>query len=331
MAKRSRKRLLRSPAVLVVALVTVLGLSGLAYALWVTTLTSEGNVHTGGVAVAWYDMGTDDDGDVENDGSGTDDDVGEVFDMNPGRSSADPASHGPGAVVRYDKDVAQCNAGGGGDRLNTWIDNAYPSYNCTVYAKVRNEGSVPIKAAGLTMTAVKVTCGDPFQFWLDEARSSEYIGVVGWDQGGPFTDNAPENGERDDGELQLWESCTENEEPMFLIFGGVEQPFAIAPALNSLLEDWELTADIAQGIRCGTQLDPWLDQGGEFFETVGWVHVEEAATQNTGYRWTLVQRFVNWNEFSYLQCNEGVVAADANGTRIGIVDHDEPDGVLLDL
>lgn len=327
MSKRSRRRWFRSPAVLIVAFVIVLGASGLVYAHWMATLTTEGNVNTGSVGVGWYNMGTDDDGMVDNDGSGTDDSIGEVFDMNGSQSSADPSSYGPGSVSRYDKDVGQCHADGGGDYLNVWIDNAYPSYHCTVYASVRNEGSVPVKAAGINLTVHKTWCDEPGLFFTDEQMTNSYGGTVGWDEQGPFADSNGNN-QRDAGEVQLWETCTEYSKNVtnFLVYGGVEQPFGIASYPNGPIE---VTADIAQGIRCGTQLDPWIDEGqGEFFETAGWIHVEQAASQNAGYNWTLEQQFVNWNEWDASLCTFGSIVADANGNPIGIANGtDTPDSL----
>ena len=61
-------------------------------------------------------------------------------------------------------------------------------------------------------------------------------------------------------------------------------------------------------------------------QTIGWIHVEQEARQNYQYNWRLTQNFVNWNEFSYFMCDEGVVAADADGNEIGIVNHSFPDG-----
>ncbi len=314
MAKRSRKRLLRSPAVLFVAFVTILGFSGLVFAVWSTYLTTEGNVNTGGLGVGWYEVGTDDDGNVVNDLSGSDNNTGQDFDMNAERSSADPSTHGPGAVDRWNKDVGACYAEGGGPNLNINLDNVYPGYNCTVYAKVRNEGSVPVKAAALDLRVQKVTCGEPATFWLDEEQNNQYTGgaSVLRDEAGPFADNDV-SGHRNSGDTRLWEGCTENVRNItpFLIFGGVEQPFGIASRRNG---PTELTADIAQGIRCGTQLDPWIDEsGGEFFTTAGWIRVEEPAMQNVSYRWTLTQQFVNWNEWNPDMCSPGAIIVDADG------------------
>ncbi len=342
MAKRSRKRLLRSPAVLVVALVTVLGLSGLAYAFWFTTLTIEGNVNTGNVGMSWQDAWTDDDGWVR-DWDTNDNGDGSTFDWWDQDSSGDP--EGPFAdrdSDRRTKDVGMCQADGGGDHLNVWIDNAYPSYWCTVSATAQNEGSIPVRATAFGLTAqtgfwdctlfYNEALNDPDGGLDVRWDNGEYLEVGGvenvfddedirieHDNDGPYLD-ADDDNVFSDGDTRLYAQCNFNGSAIEVWPEGNEGSFAMGTHPTA-----EITGDIVAGIRCGTQVDP-----GQAFGLEGWLHVEEEATQGTQYMWTMTQRFVNWNEFSYLQCTEGAVAADANGTRIGIVDYGESDGVLYD-
>jgi len=85
------------------------------------------------------------------------------------------------------------------------------------------------------------------------------------------------------------------------------------------LGNGEITGEIAMGLWCGTQVDPGED---DVFAG-GWLHIEQAAQQNFTYAWSAIQTFVNWNEFSYCLCNDGVPAANGAGDLIGIVDTSE--------
>ncbi len=76
---------------------------------------------------------------------------------------------------------------------------------------------------------------------------------------------------------------------------------------------YQVILDIAEGIRCGTQIDP-----GESMPVEGWFHVEQGATQETNYGFYMHQKFMNWNEWDASFCTPGAIVADAEGDPIGI-------------
>lgn len=104
------KRGFLSAGVLFLVLVGLLGALAVGYGLWSKTLSVSGTVNTGDFNADWDYAWTDDTGD-------------------------DPG---------YTKDVASCEVTGVGSQdLVVTIDNAYPSYTCTITAAITNTGTVP--------------------------------------------------------------------------------------------------------------------------------------------------------------------------------------------
>lgn len=144
----SRKRL---PIwALVVVLILALAGLGLGYAHWTWDLEDEGTVTTGQWHADWFNVFTDDDGAVV-DSTKDDGDTGDCETDSAclyGQGSRDPSSPGPNPT-RYDKAIGSCGAlideFEDYQVLHWSVSNAYPSYHCTVWAHIRNTGSVPMK------------------------------------------------------------------------------------------------------------------------------------------------------------------------------------------
>jgi len=117
----------------VAAALLMLAVLGSAIAMWSDALKVMVTVRTGYVDVEFGNVYTDD----------------------------PPETTDPG----YDKDVATCyasleqiededegNASGNNDLdLVITIENAYPSYRCTVYFEVKNTGTIPVKGPHITI------------------------------------------------------------------------------------------------------------------------------------------------------------------------------------
>ena len=161
MRTKKRSVLLRAPG-LVVLLALLLATAGLVYAHWTATLDLDGEVNTGSVVMAWTGAWTNDDGTVNVGDIGDDHDPTDYEAWGTG-SSADPsAAWDPSSstdVLRYNKDVARCKAAHTDDLVTWTIDNAYPSYNCTLVATLANQGSVPVRATSIAFTATKTLSG----------------------------------------------------------------------------------------------------------------------------------------------------------------------------
>lgn len=113
------------------ALVLVLGLTGVGFAMWDKTLYIDGTVNTGEVNAEFTAVSCNDTG------------------IDPG----------------YDKDVGNCTAEidpGDPQILNVTINNGYPCYSCDIDYTIKNTGTVPVKVQSMTITnptPAKVTVG----------------------------------------------------------------------------------------------------------------------------------------------------------------------------
>lgn len=341
MARKTRNRW-----ILLVVMAMILATVGVVYAHWTSSLIVDTNVNTGNVAMGWYDVHTNDDGADNGDGEPV---ASPTYDDMWGEgSSADPANSD--GSERYDKDVAACWGGGGGDHASFQLENGYPSYYCAMFALAMNEGSVPVRATSLSVRMGGESCyfpgldgynwvGDESSNWLDDPSDDfEYEGdefglpwildpadiLISGDEFGEFAD-FDGDGVFDEGDGDVYMECFfEERTDLAFMPGEFEGNFAIGYYDEGVFIP-ELTGDIAMGIRCGTQVDPGEEDA---IQTAGWIHVEQEARQNFNWNWQLKQDFVNWNEFSYFLCTEGTVATDANGNPIGIVDHTQPEGYL---
>lgn len=330
MTTRRRKSFLGRTSVLVVAFVSIIALTGIVYAHWFTTANIDGNVSTGSLGLWWADAGTNDDGWPYNDSSGSDCDdsfdegcPGEAWDGNPPDAgdpdnpdddfpggAADPSEPGPGDVARYDKDVAHCNAWtDGGESLWFQVDNAYPSYHCTIEGQLANSGSIPVKTAGLYV--------GPESFWKDvfighfiPGTDEQWDGPVGWSEGDPevdgdefeFADFAP--GAADDPDS--WQPNGEFEEGQgeFVVEGRSDlaylRPERVGDGHIELYDGEELEMNVWLDAACGVQIDPWYDDGGNTAMYSITVHPKNDADQGANYGMRVMPRAVNWNEFETL-------------------------------
>lgn len=331
MTKGRTRRLVRSPAVLFVAFVTVLGLTGLVTAFWIAQSPVQGQVNTGAVGLQWAWAGTDDDGWIFNDTSGDDRDfdcpngtVEELFDWNEAEdctgqngwqgSGADPMEpypYGGDGLDRYDKDVGNCWADAQGDRLQFGIDNGYPSYYCSVGAELVGGGSVPVMTAGVTYDE---STFQRVEYRYVDGNREPYDGpVCYWDNLTPGDDSddfeyAEQSDPNFDGDCNNSSYDPSADPPDFPVYQ-VEDAYALRvmpeDGYLSVYEGRDLVLTIWYQDACGFQVDPQIggeqDQGeqaqGEhnFYMSV---HVEEFAQQNSNYVFELMAQGVNWNEWA---------------------------------
>jgi hypothetical protein len=149
-------------------MVLILALAGLGvgYGLWSKLLTIDGTVNTGTVNAIFDIAFTDDDNKIDNPDK-------DPNDAGPcpafGSGSCDPSSFGP-KPTRYDKDVAICVAelDAGQMSLTVTVQNGYPSYHCTVWYDILNNGTIPIKLQNLFLEPVNFTNGLEVTIGLSE-------------------------------------------------------------------------------------------------------------------------------------------------------------------
>ena len=149
----------RMPMTTVVVLLTIaLASVGVGYGLWSKTLLIDGVVNTGNVDSIFVKYFTDDDNQVDDKSKDLADD-GECALY--GNGSCDPAGSGK-LAPRKDKDVGVCivaldEADETGETLLVTISNAYPSYYCTVFFDIKNNGSVPVKILSMAAMGPHIT------------------------------------------------------------------------------------------------------------------------------------------------------------------------------
>lgn len=142
-------------------LVMAVALTGMGYGLWAQTLTISETVNTGSVSLEYTLAFTNDDGiptDVSFDPDDNNASSTQIFDFNATSSSADPLEPGPfvgspfSTTTRYDKDVGECSAQVSlPDTATLTKSNVYPSYHCTAWFDIVNNGSVPVKIKSITL------------------------------------------------------------------------------------------------------------------------------------------------------------------------------------
>lgn len=154
-------------------LIVLLGVMGIVSGLWSKNLLIDGVVETGDVNADWDCGYTNDDG--ENFLPPT---VGPCSTVAPetGDDGADP--HGsfdfPYASPFVPKDVADCTVtidpttddpDFGAQVAEVTINNAYPSYECTITLYLSNTGSIPFNIAG---SVLELNADDPIEMLNNE-------------------------------------------------------------------------------------------------------------------------------------------------------------------
>ena len=182
LAQARRGSGLRASAVFM-GLIAALSTWGLAYGLWAKTLTVEGGFAAGRVNAEFVKAFTDDDGKVDDIDLDSNDIVDcareepqedeqddenlelqhegeDQEDWERDRAGCDPADRGPDPKPRHDRDRAQCIARTtdrdpeqpGDQNGEVKIINGFPSYFCTAFFLIHNNGSVPVKLRRIDIT-----------------------------------------------------------------------------------------------------------------------------------------------------------------------------------
>jgi hypothetical protein len=167
---------------------------------------------------------------------------------------------------RYPKNVARCDAeffdeGQNQSGLSIWVDNAYPSYWCTILADLGNDGTVPVKLQGINWTVELDTGEGPFP--IDGINPVDPAQII------------------EDGGYDLDPGVFPPETAWFIV-EGADTP---AHDLDLIFSDLEFAS-------CGYQLDPGANP--EFFIHV---HPYQGAVQGANYRINADFEWVNYNEY----------------------------------
>jgi hypothetical protein len=165
---------------LIMILVLALASLGVGYGLWFKVLTVEGVVNTGRVNAEFTWGFTDDDSEVNVEALDSQD-TGDCPISFNGKGSCDPADTGRDPKAHYDKDVGQCFAWTfdkdeeqpGDQNGFVTIGNSYPSYHCTAWFLVRNNGSVPVKIVSVKINGEDVVPGLPTPLDLDRDEKDD--------------------------------------------------------------------------------------------------------------------------------------------------------------
>ncbi|MGD8814877.1 MAG: hypothetical protein PVI78_10440 [Anaerolineales bacterium] len=150
----------RQVGVIFMVLILTLGSVGVGFGLWSKSLMVLGTVNTGNVNARFLAPFTDDDNKVDDELL----DSGDIGTCREGEdTSCDPAASGPDPKPRYNKDVAVCIATrptadedpdqAPGIQLGfVELRNAYPSYYCTAWFPINNNGTIPVKVMRIDIT-----------------------------------------------------------------------------------------------------------------------------------------------------------------------------------
>lgn len=201
-----------SMTTVLVLLIVALASVGVGYALWSKTLHIDGTVRTGNVGAIFTEAFTDDDN-VVDDAAKDNGDLDECAEQEEGlygSGSCDPAGSGHN-VPRKDKDVGVCEADILDDHqtIQVTIDNAYPSYYCTVFFEFENTGSIPVKIFTLAAVGPAITAGHVSARWTDLEGVGQQIDpgdIVSGDLDLHVEQSAPQGGQLIlYGKIQLWQ------------------------------------------------------------------------------------------------------------------------------
>jgi len=157
------RSLLTKGWVLFMLVVMGLGLAGVGYALWSQQLQLEGVVVTDSMEMDYDKQCTDDNG---------------VVDCQWVDSTADPSDDGndpsgPGPVPpRIDKDIGECYCSidqvATNNKIQIHMTKTYPSYWCTTWFTVRNNGTIPVKLDKAILNGTPIDIGPLSQLDADQ-------------------------------------------------------------------------------------------------------------------------------------------------------------------
>jgi hypothetical protein len=152
-----------------VLVVMALATTGVVYAHWTETLTVDAQIATGTMGWRITSAATDDDHannswEIVRETAAQE---GTEYDRWPGTSSNDPGSFSAGS--RYTKDVARCRVTAISTDKHTvmaLVENAYPSYHCTIYSAQSVTGTVPFRnqSARVSVCMPPADCSDPANY-----------------------------------------------------------------------------------------------------------------------------------------------------------------------
>ena len=160
---------------LFMGLIVVLGAIGIVNGLWSKNLIIEGIVQTGDLNADWDCAYTNDDGLSGPDGSdglncteATDEPAGDTgldpnnFDWPNFNDWAHPAKNvGRCTVTVFDDGQGEFGA----QVAEVLIENAYPSYECTITLQLSNTGSIPFNYIGAL-----IDIAEPIELWQDNCQ-----------------------------------------------------------------------------------------------------------------------------------------------------------------
>lgn len=144
------KRAVFSTGAIFLVLVAVLGALAVGWGLWSKTLQVNGTVQTGDFNAQWTEVSTNDPGA----------NLDPCTDANPNPNECNyPRKHVGKCEAWVDEHDDQL--------LHVEIENAYPSYECTITASVKNTGTIPFNIVGGTVTPfpneLDIRCAGPGQ------------------------------------------------------------------------------------------------------------------------------------------------------------------------
>ena len=147
-------------SVVFMLLVSAVAVTGMGYGWWSQTLVISKTVNTGNVDLVYQGASTNDDATTTGGLIDSDDNdlMIQIFDFWATSSSADPSAFGPAgtstatSTPRYDKDVALCEASIVSPDTATLDEyRVYPSYHCTAWFDIANNGTVPVKVESIRL------------------------------------------------------------------------------------------------------------------------------------------------------------------------------------
>ncbi len=172
------RRLLSNGWLLLMLGVITVGLLGLGYAVWSNQLQFETVTVTDDLDVNYDKAFTNDDGTID-DVDKDDGDDGQCPNLGPG--SCDPSDRGviDGPDPRYDKHIATCiaaiDSASTGGKVTKHIFDGYPSYWCTAWFDIDNDGTVPIKLNAVKLNGEEIEPSEDHFVDADQDGDDDFL------------------------------------------------------------------------------------------------------------------------------------------------------------